>query len=116
MNGWLWCEHGNVVYVPYPKLLATPTTAATMAAVGSFASIRTGSPGVRKKPFWTEYVNVFESSLKNRMPFVCGVRKDSNDAQGRSTRVSAVGFLWNWKLPAGTTSPSLPGPTICAHS
>jgi hypothetical protein len=54
MNGSLWCESGNVVYGPYPKLLAAQTTAATMQAVGRFASIRAGSPSVRKKPFLTE--------------------------------------------------------------
>ena len=55
-------------------------TAATTQAVGSFASIRAGSPGVRKNPFLTLYVNVIESSLKNRMPAACGHRSVSNDA------------------------------------
>ena len=48
---------------PYPKLLATPTSIATTHADGRFASTRAGIPGVRKKPFFTLYVNVFMSSL-----------------------------------------------------
>ena len=72
--------------VPYPKLLATPTTAATTQAVGSFASIRAGSPGVRKNPFLTLNVNVLLSSLKNRMPFSCGDRSVSKRGEVR-TRV-----------------------------
>ena len=33
-----------------------------------------------------------------------------------SGRGSSSQCRWNWKLPVGTTSPVLPGPTICAHS
>src|ERR1039458_129175 len=58
MKGSLWWPSGNVVNVPYPKLLATPTTAATTQADGSFASILAGSPGVRKNPSLTLNVNV----------------------------------------------------------
>ena len=98
---------------PYPKLLATPTSIATTQTEGSFASTRAGSPGVRKKPFLTLNVNVFVSSLKNRMPAGCAHRSVPKVAKPGSTPGYA---RWNWKLPEGTTSPSLPGPTICAHS
>jgi len=43
--------------------LATATTAATMQALGSLASMGAGSPGVRKNPLFTEKVKIFRSSL-----------------------------------------------------
>jgi hypothetical protein len=39
--------------------LATPASAATMQALGSFASTLAGRSGVRKNPFRTLKVNVF---------------------------------------------------------
>ena len=63
MNGSLWCESGKTVNGPKPKWFATPTSAATTHAEGSLASTRAGRPGVRKKPFFTEYVKILKSSL-----------------------------------------------------
>ena len=80
MKGSLWCASGQTVNGLYPKWLATPTSVATTHALGSLASTRGAIPGVRKNPFFTANVNVFVSSLKNRMPFRCAQRSVPNVA------------------------------------